>query len=62
MGEWEKRIRKLLDEETNKLFDIEKWMNEPLPAVDNKTPREIIDSGKGEELYNMLLSLEGGFI
>lgn len=49
----EKEIKKLLNAEGgNHFFDA--WVNQQCPSFNNKTPRELIDAGKGQIILDQL--------
>lgn len=40
---------------------VQGWLNRPVPALGDKTPRDMILKGRSETILGMLISLNAGF-
>lgn len=53
-------IERLIRIELKKIsenFDIDKWLNLPLPGFNHQTPRALIDSDRGQDILDNLQNL-----
>lgn len=40
--------------------DVRQWMNSPLPTYEGRTPLELVEGGKGQDLIDELVALATG--
>lgn len=56
----EEVLQRVLDEAADVLIDPEAWIDVPIEDLDNKTPRELVEEGRGDEVLVLIESLKDG--